>query len=176
MKRIFFLSVCATLIITLTACVTTGSTKDSRKAADPNTVHTYRAPGLKIEAEAMLVTGTSITEDAGASGGQYVPLAKESDSLETRIQLKEGTYELLLKMRARDTDRSFLTVTVDDTSYSVYPSNPPLGVWELTTRIPVYIQVDSPKTITIRITADKKKKAASKHLCIDYLQLVSVNK
>ncbi len=174
MKRLPFI-ICSALIVTLSSCASTVAVKKSASTSQ-QILYTYKEPGLKLEAERLFLTGCTVSSDESASKGQYVSLSKESNKIETRIQLKEGKYELLVKMKARDTDHSFLTVSIDDKSYSVYPSNPPLGVWELTTRTPLYIQISEPKIVSLCIQADSKKHSASKNLCIDYIQIVRVEK
>jgi len=63
-------------------------------------------------------------------------------------------------------------VVIDENPYRMYPSNPPLGTFELTTRTPVYFTIDEPRTVLISIQAKAGNKNGDTGMLLDYIQFV----
>ncbi len=160
------------LTITITTLALVFSSCATTKKSTEDFFFAYKKPGIKIEAERMSLTQTAAKEDRSASGSFYVPLPNSASELSAKVLFEPGTYECLVCQKAADTAHSFLTLTVEENSYALYPSNPPLGVWELTTRCPVYLTFEEKTEVRISLKANAKKKSASPTLCIDYMQFV----
>ncbi len=124
--------------------------------------------GVKIEFENMFLNQFSLFDDKEASGGCAAKLDSVSSRAEFSITLPAGRYECLVSEKAFDGDRSSFSVSIGGISYELYPSNPPLGSWELTTRVPVYIDVDEEKAYPVVITS------ATPGMSLDYIQFVKI--
>ncbi len=128
----------------------------------------FYGKGVKVEVEAMLLTSFTVFSDAQASAGYAGKLNSSSSSAQFNITLPAGHYECLVSEKAYDNAHAKFSVSIDGVSYTVYPSDPPLGSWELTTRVPVYFDVTAEKTIPVVISSS----AAGMNL--DYIQFVKI--
>lgn len=125
--------------------------------------------GAKVELEAMFLTNFTVFEDERASSGYGAKLDSTSSKAQFFITLPAGHYECLLNEKAFDNAKSKVNISIGGTSYTVYPSDPPLGSWELTTRVPIYFDVESEKTIPVEITTK------TPGMNLDYIQFVKIN-
>lgn len=132
----------------------------------------YSGIGIKYECESMLLHHFSVFQDSEASGNFAVRLMNEASSAKLKVQFPAGTYELLVREKASDAEHSAFYVCIDNSPYRVYPSNPPLGTWELTTRTPVYFTIEEPRTLLITIQANSDFRTGDVGMCLDYIQLV----
>ncbi len=132
----------------------------------------YQGYGIRYEAESMLLHHFLVVQDKDASGQFAVRLMDETATAKLKVKFPAGTYECLLKEKATDSDHSAFYVYIDNMPYRVYPSNPPLGTWELTTRAPIYFTIDEPRTILITIQANSEKVTGDTGMNIDYIQFV----
>ncbi len=132
----------------------------------------YQGAGLKIEAESMLLNDFPITESPSASNGKFITLKSAKSKAQVQITFPAGTYECLAKEKAKDNDHAFFSITIDDTKNKVYPSNPPLGIWELTTRIPLYLEFEEETTVLVTLEAYETYKNTGTGMDIDYIQFV----
>ncbi|MCR5763768.1 MAG: hypothetical protein K6G00_10355 [Treponema sp.] len=154
----------------------TSSEEKSDKPAPVKAVPTitYKGRGVKIEAEEMLLEGSSLYKDSNASKGYAIKLPEHSIA-KCKVVLSPGTWECLVSEQAFNTNKSELFVNISGTYYKVYPSNPPLGTWELTTRSPIYIHLDQETTLNVSINADSPYETGSGGMNIDYIQFVRTN-
>ena len=181
-------------LITLTLAFTAISCKSTQKAAE-NTEETestgktvkvrpappvlteipvieYRTPGIKYEFEFMYLHHFLVLQDDTASGGFCTRLNDEGATAQMKVRLPAGTYECMVSEKAYDTDHSAFYVYIDTKDYRVYPSNPPLNTWELTTRCPIYFTIEEPRTILVTVQANSEKKLGNTQMCLDYIQFV----
>lgn len=126
----------------------------------------FSGRGVKVELEDMLLTNFSLVADGEASSGYAAVLSDASSRAEFSITLPAGRYECLLSEKAVDPAHATVSVRIDEDSYDIYPSNPPLGIWELTTRVPIYLDVPEERPYLITISS------ASAGMSLDYIQFV----
>lgn len=132
----------------------------------------YAGAGIKYEFESMLLHNFVVFEDTTASGGFATKLEVESSTAQVKIRFPAGTYECLVAEKATDNAHSAFYVYLDDMPYRVYPSNPPLGFWELTTRVPIYFTIEETRSILITVKANSEKKLGNTGMSLDYIQFV----
>lgn len=126
----------------------------------------FSGRGVKVELEDMLLTNFSLFEDRDASSGYAAVLSDASSRAEFSITLPAGRYECLLAEKAVDPAHAAVSLRIDEDSYDIYPSDPPLGIWELTTRVPVYLDVPEERPYLITISS------AAAGMSLDYIQFV----
>ena len=126
----------------------------------------FSGRGVKVELEDMLLTNFSLFADGEASSGYAAVLSDTSSRAEFSITLPAGRYECLLSEKAVDPAHATVSVRIDEDSYDIYPSNPPLGIWELTTRVPIYLDVPEERPYLITISS------AAAGMSLDYIQFV----
>lgn len=132
----------------------------------------YIEPGIKYECESMLLHNFLVLYDENASGQHCTRILDEAATAKLKVQFPAGTYEILISEKAFDSEHSAFYVYVDETPYRVYPSTPPLGDWELTTRTPIYFTIDEARTILITIQPNSTKKPGSTGMNLDYIQII----
>lgn len=140
--------------------------------------------GLKIEAEEMDLVGCNIFDDGFASNKMSVAFEKDSKA-STKIILPTGEYEILFSQKAFSTSGSHIKVTVEQlhgdneiykSIYETYPSEPPLGRWEMTVRKPIFIANENPSSpLTITVEAMEWDKKSSKEFYLDFFQVVRLD-
>lgn len=179
MKRIavFALSLAA---LAFTSCL---STKESdfihiETPPEPPVLQTelpvieFTGNGIKYECENMLLKNFLVLHDKEASGLFATRLLNEAATAQVKIKFPAGTYEGLLSEKAMDSKHSAFYVYIDNEPFRVYPSNPPLGSWELTTRAPVYFTIDEPRTILVTIQANSDTRLGHTGMSLDYIQFI----
>ncbi len=150
----------------------------AKKEAKESTVVTeipvfkYKAPGLKIEAEAMKAENAAVVEDSDASKGKAVRIETKNAVVQAKVFLPAGDYECLVSEKAFKNANAVFFVGIDGTFYKMYPSNPPLGIWELTTRTPAYFTMESDGEILVTMQASAPSEAGSTGMTLDYIQFV----
>lgn len=194
MKKTLFFICTALTVLSLFSCATTSSApdkvieqKEENKKQEPVPTENqdtqevkeiptirFKGKGVKVEAEKMFLEGLSIYKDSSASNGYAVKVASHSVA-KCNVILSAGTWECLVSEQAFDTDKSELYVNISETYYKVYPSNPPLGMWELTTRSPIYLHLDQETTLNVSISADSPFQKGTGGMNIDYIQFVKTN-
>lgn len=132
----------------------------------------FQGAGIKYEFESMLLYHYVVFPDADASGQYAARLMDEAASAQVKIQFPAGTYECLVCEKAFNNDNSAFYVYLDNVPYRVYPSDPPLGTWELTTRVPIYFTIDEPRSILVTVQANSEKKLGSTGMNLDFIQFV----
>ena len=174
MKKYLAAPICLFLLLTgFTSCVTTG--KGSAKLpVSPSEVPSFSTDGraLKVEAENMKFSECTPKADEDASRGFCLEMKKKSASAEATVTLGAGRWEILIAEKAFETDKSFMTLMCGKDGYRIYPSNPPLGCFELTTRCPVYLDLKESQDIKIKVTPFQEKDKCL--FSFDYIQFVKV--
>lgn len=131
-------------------------------------VISFSGRGVKVEFEDMLLTNFSLFADAEASAGWGAKLSSRGSKAEFSMTLPAGRYECLLSEKASDAAHATVSVAIGEDSFETYPSDPPLGVWELTTRAPIYFDVAEEKNFLISVSS------ASSGMSLDYIQFVKM--
>ena len=132
----------------------------------------FTGVGIKYECESLLLEETSVVQDESASSKYAIKIENNASRAQIKVRFPAGTYECLLCEKAYSTAQSAFYVYIDDTPYRVYPSNPPTGEFELTTRAPIYFTIDEPRTILVTIQANSGNKIGGSGMFLDYIQFV----
>lgn len=132
----------------------------------------YSGLGIKFECEQMLLHNAVAIQDKEASGNFAIHIIDESANAKVKVKFPAGTYEVLLREKAKDADHSAFYVFVDGQSYRVYPNNPPSGSWELTTRTPVYFTIEEQRTVLFTIQSNSDSKSGHTGMSLDYIQFI----
>ncbi len=132
----------------------------------------FTGVGIKYECESLLLEETSVVQDESASSKYAIKIENNASRAQIKIRFPAGTYECLLCEKAYSTAQSAFYVYIDDNAYRVYPSNPPTGNFELTTRAPIYFTIDEPRTILVTIQANSGNKIGGTGMFLDYIQFV----
>ncbi|MCR5218762.1 hypothetical protein [Treponema sp.] len=132
----------------------------------------YSGKGIRYEVESMLLNHFIVMYDEDASKKYCARLNDEGASAQLKVKFPAGTYECMLSEKAPDGDHSAFYLYLDGISHRIYPSDPPLGTWELTSRVPVYFTIEEPRTILITIQANSKNRLGHTGMSLDYIQFV----
>lgn len=166
----------------LASCKSTKVTVDHQELATPLPplptelpVINYKSPGIRHEFESMLLYRFQVFADREASGGFAARLLDDSSTAQVKISFPEGTYECLVSEKATDSAHAPFYVYLDKVPYRVYPSDPPLGSYELTTRVPIYFTLEEPRTILVTVQANSEHKLGSTGMSLDYIQFIKRN-
>ena len=135
----------------------------------------FSGKGIKIEAEDMLLTDCTVERDESASGSFCITMGGKESSASANVVLEAGEYECLISERAQDNAHSAIYVLAGTTEHKVFPSNPPLRKWELTTRSPITITVQETSTVSITLLCKSDDKGNGYGMSVDYVQLVKIN-
>lgn len=128
--------------------------------------------GIKYEFESMLLNRFLVIQDTDASGKFAARLMDETSWAKVRILFPSGTYECLAAEKSFNPDQAAFYIYIDEEAHRVYPSNPPLGKWELTTRSPIYFTLDAPKEVLVTVQANSKDRLGETGMDLDYIQFV----
>ena len=181
LKKTACVSVFLALSLTIFGCKSTDVKEEAQPLQEEITppplltelpVIEYQGAGIKYEFESLLLYHFLVYSDSTASGGFAARLLDESSTAQVKIRFPAGTYECLVSEKAFDNANAPFYVYIDNVPYRVYPSDPPLGSWELTTRVPVYFTIEEPRTILITVQANSERKAGATGMNLDYIQFV----
>ena len=127
----------------------------------------FSGRGIKCEIESMELENCLLVDDSTASAGKAVKWGKNSRaSLE--MELPQGTFEILFSQKAWYTNGSHFSVAVGEKKYELYPSEPPLGNWELTLRKPAIYKNDAQAVVTVTVESGEG-------FLLDYFQIVRIS-
>ena len=113
--------------------------------------YTFEGSELKIELENMYTEEFLIFADAKASGGYAGKLVSEESIAQAVITFPAGDYVGLVNEDAPDGNHDAFNVFINDTAYRTFPSDPPIGTYELTTRTPINLHFDAETTVNLKI-------------------------
>lgn len=144
------------------------------KPESPAEVPTFTFTGseLKIEVESMFFDEFLIVEDAEASGYYAGKLMSEESVAKALVTFPAGTYVGLVNEKAPDGQHDAFNVFLDGVYYRSYPSDPPLGTYELTTRTPINFTIDADKTVELCIQQNdptRPNKLGETGMYLDYI-------
>ncbi|MBP5357703.1 MAG: hypothetical protein J6Y69_00775 [Treponema sp.] len=173
-------------------CISCQSTEDVGKVKAPEKISTnddkdtnlkpllvtelptiaFSGSAIKYECESLYLNNCTVIEDPAASQKYSIRIENESSTAQIKVRFPAGTYECMISEKAHDNNHASFYVFIDDNPHRMYPSNPPLGTYELTTRSPIYFTIDEPRTILITIRASSSSKKGSTGMYLDYIQFV----
>ena len=130
----------------------------------------FKAQGLKIEAENMTLEGFSIMEDESASSNKYISPLTANANASIQVVFPAGKYEFLARMRAYSNTHSHFSVSINAEETTVYPSNPPLGIWEYTSRVPVTVEFSKETLVEVKLKSFSADSIKDKKVALDYIQ------
>ncbi len=134
--------------------------------------YTFSGTELKIEVENMFYDEFLVFADAKASGGYAAKLLNPDSWAECEVTFPAGTYEGLVNEDAPDGNHDAFNVVVGETYYRTFPSDPPIGTYELTTRTPMKVVFDADTTVKVRIVQNdpnKPNKPGENGMKLDYV-------
>ncbi len=185
-KALISLPLCILLSLQIISCKTTKNLETEELDEDGNPVAIlpappvlteipvieYVEPGIMYEFEHMYLYHFIVIQDETASSKFCTRLNDEGSYAQLKVKLPAGTYECMVSEKAFDTDHSAFYIYIDGIPHRVYPSNPPLGTWELTTRCPIYFTIEEPRTILVTVQANSEKKLGGTQMNLDFIQFV----
>ncbi len=133
---------------------------------------TFSGDSLKIEMEKTYYDGFELVGDVNASEYYALRLKDSSSWAIAEINFPAGSYEGLVNVLSPDSNHSKFNVCVNDDSYLVYGSEPPLTQYELTTRSVVSFTLEQPVTVTLKIQQNDAKNPENNGqngMTIDYI-------
>jgi hypothetical protein len=164
----------------------------------------FTGGGIKIEAEDMLLesggkvlpqkekleevtAGRLFDMNASAHASLLVSPYAPACTARAIVTLDAGTYEIMVCEKAFNNKFATIKMALEGNNksgertfflqHNFYPSNPPLGYYELTTRCPCTITLEEKQTVSMELYFPTVKNAKGyKPLCLDYIQIVKVNK
>ncbi|MBQ5383721.1 MAG: hypothetical protein IIU46_04600, partial [Treponema sp.] len=141
--------------------------KKNEEETESRHILKFTGRGIKCELESMELENCMVVDDPTASAGKAVKWGKGSRaSLE--MELPEGTFEILFSQKAWYTNGSHFSAAIGEKKYELYPSEPPLGKWELTLRKPAVYKNDAQTTVTVTVESGEG-------FLLDYFQIVRIS-
>jgi len=145
------------------------------KPARAETIPTFEFTGdkLVIQIEDMLYDEMLIFPDATATNGWGAKLLGVDSFAECMVKFPAGTYEGLASEDAPDGNHDAFNCIVNDVYYRTFPSDPPIGTYELTTRTPMKIVFDKETTCKVRVQQNdpnKPNKPGENGMKLDFIQ------
>ncbi len=134
--------------------------------------YTFEGSELKIEVENMYNEEFLIFADAKASGGYAAKLVSEESIATAIVTFPAGDYVGLVNEDAPDGNHDAFNVFIDDVAYRTFPSDPPIGTYELTTRTPMNLHFDAETTVTVKIQQNdpnRPNKPGETGMKLDYI-------
>lgn len=163
-----------------------GSKKESEKKSEVKTEIkrtpvtsipqlTFAGSTMKIELENMYTEDIAFKHSDEYSSSFAAVIKSGVSCAKASVTLSAGSYEILAKEKAEDSEHASFYIFVDNEPYRVSPSEPPLGTFEMTTRFPVTFSVDKAKTVLITVQANSPHHPGQTGMMLDYLQLRKLN-
>ncbi len=166
----------------LASCGSTSSAAAAPKIPEPPVPateapkYTFSGNELKIEIENMFYDGTFIVFADEKESGYYAgKLINEESLAEAIVTFPAGSYQLLANEDAPDGAHDAFNIFVNEKAYRTYPSDPPIGTYELTTRCGPIITFDAETTCKVRIQQNdpnKPNKPGENGMKLDYLVFI----
>lgn len=124
---------------------------------------------LKLELEDMSLTNCEVYDDAKASGGKAIKLVKDDSTAKIMVTLPKGEYTGLVNENSPGGWADAFYVFLNDKAFRCYPSDPPIGDWELTERVPMAITVDADTTFELTVTPHSPARKGELGMGLDYI-------
>lgn len=129
----------------------------------------FEGKELKIELEDMSLTNIEVYDDAKASGGKAVKLIADDSTAIINVTLPKGEYTGLVNENSPGGWADAFYVFLNETAFRCYPSDPPIGDWELTERVPMAITVEADTTFTMKVTPHSPARKGEIGMGLDYI-------
>ena len=154
----------------------------------------FTGGGIKLEAEDMLLesggkvlpqkekleevtAGRLFDMNASAHASLLVSPYAPACTARAIVTLDAGTYEIMVCEKAFNNKFATIKMALEGIQHNFYPSNPPLGYYELTTRCPCTITLEEKQTVSMELYFPTVKNTKGyKPLSLDYIQIVKMNK
>ena len=108
--------------------------KPERKYVAPVPEFSFSGNSMRIEMEDMFTENISFNYEEEFSNG-FAGIIKSSVSVaKAFVMLEKGSYEILAREKAEDSEHASFYIFVDNEPYRVSPSEPPMQSFENTTR------------------------------------------
>jgi hypothetical protein len=181
MKKTLLVLAMALLAVLFVACASEPADEPAAASAAPaaaapviaetKPVETVAFEGkeLKIELEAMSLTNIEVFDDKNASGGKAVKIIGDDSTAIINVTIPKGDYTGLVNELSPGGWADAFYVFVDETPFRCFPSDPPIGDWELTERTPMAISIPEDKTVQIKITPHSAARKGETGMSLDYL-------
>jgi len=200
-KNIFVLAIITSFAFVLFSCASTapsakteteGKAQESKKAQDEQigkkeaekesskperkrvaTIPTFDFSGKtqRIELEDMYTEYFAFSYSEEFSNNFAGKLKSNVSLAKAEINLPAGSYEILAREKAEDSEHASFYIFVDNEPYLVSPSEPPLGSFENTTRTPVTFSLDADTKVLLTVQANSPHHMGQSGMMIDYLQI-----
>lgn len=132
------------------------------RPAAPDSIPTFEFTGseLVIQVEEMLTDEMYVSSSSKpeCTNGWYATIANNESVAECMVKFPAGTYEGLVNEDAPDGNHDAFNVCVDGKYYRTFPSDPPIGTFEWTTRTPMKLVFDADTTVKVQIVKDDPNK------------------
>ena len=137
----------------------------------------FAGENLKIEAEDTYYDGYDLVGDVDASKCYAIKLKNESSWAIAEVNFPAGSYEALACLLAPDSNHAKFNICINQDSYLVFGSEPPVATYELTTRSPATFTLDVPTTVTVKIQQNNPNNPADNGqngMTIDYIMFKKI--
>ena len=145
--------------------------KPERKYVAPVPEFSFSGNSMRIEMEDMFTENISFNYEEEFSNG-FAGIIKSSVSVaKAFVMLEKGSYEILAREKAEDSEHASFYIFVDNEPYRVSPSEPPMQSFENTTRFPVTFTLNENTKVLLTIQANSPHHPGQTGMMIDYLQI-----
>ncbi len=161
-----------------------GETEKSEQAKAQKPKRAYVAPipeiafsgnAMRLEIENMFAENIDFSYDEEYSN-RFAGTIKSSVSVaKAFVSLEAGSYEILAREKAKDSEHAAFYIFVDNEPYRVSPSEPPLQSFENTTRTPITFRLEEGAKVLITVQANSPHHPGQTGMMIDYLQIRKLN-
>ena len=161
-----------------------GETEKSEQAKAQKPKRAYVAPipeiafsgnAMRLEIENMFAENIDFSYDEEYSN-RFAGTIKSSVSVaKAFVSLEAGSYEILAREKAKDSEHAAFYIFVDNEPYRVSPSEPPLQSFENTTRTPITFSLEERAKVLITVQANSPHHPGQTGMMIDYLQIRKLN-
>lgn len=183
-KIVTVIAACASIGM-LASCGSTSGASASAAApaaakpqpAKATEVPSYKFEGteLKIEVESMFLDNFLVFEDSRAGNGWATKMLDDTATATAKVTFPAGTYEGEVAEDAPDGNHDAFNVIINGVAFRSYPSDPPIGTYELTTRTPINLTFDKDTEATIVIQQNdpnKPNKPGENGMKLDYIRFI----
>ncbi|MCM1321417.1 MAG: hypothetical protein NC041_05750 [Bacteroides sp.] len=124
---------------------------------------------LKISIADMSLTNCEIVPDPKAMNGKAVRLLGDDSTAKINITIPKGEYTGLVNENAPDGAHDAFYVQLGETYFRCYPSDPPIGDYELTERNPMAIDIAEDATLEMIVQPHSPSRKGEFGMLLDYV-------
>lgn len=183
-KVVTVFAACASIAMLASCGSTSGASSSAAPAAaaqprpaEATEVPSYKFEGseLKIEIESMYLDNFLVFEDKTAGNGWATKMLDDTATATAKVTFPAGSYEGEVAEDAPDGNHDAFNVMMNGVAYRCFPSDPPIGTYELTTRTPMNLTFDKDTEVTIVIQQNdpaKPNKPGENGMKLDYIRFI----